>query len=283
MMPKWGDVPLSDITRFAVKSWAAELAKSGLAVGTVRRHVYVFSASLAAAMDAEVIDYNPAFKINLVGGHQEVRRYLKGIELQRLLSKLDGVNLAMITTQVGTGLRWGELAGLQVHRVDLERDVVRVAEVWDDQGHRLKPYPKGKRPREVPIPEWAKPLLAQQIGERKEGFVFSAPEGGVVSYHNFRIRVWLPAAKAAGLAGAKNHDLRHTYASMLIQNGVPLAVVGQLLGHRSPQTTALYADLEGLPSDTILSGYARAVIERLTMARGDFVGNWSPASASYSL
>lgn len=283
MMPKWGDVPLADITRFAVKAWAAELAKSGLAVSTVRRHIYVFSASLAAAMDAEVIDYNPAFKIDVVGGHEELRRYLKGVELQRLLAQFDGVHLAMMTTQVGTGLRWGELAGLQIHRVDLERDVVRVAEVWDDVGHRLKPYPKGKRPREVPIPEWVKPLLTEQVAARTEGFVFLAPAGGVVSYQNFRNRVWVPAAEAAQVAGAKNHDLRHTYASMLIQNGVPLAVVGQLLGHRSAQTTARYADLEGLPSDPILSGYAKGVIDRLAIARGEFVGNWPPASASYSL
>lgn len=83
--------------------------------------------------------------------------------------------------------------------------------------------------------------------------VFSKPNEPVPDYSNWRKAVWLPAIKRAGLAGTKIHDLRHTYASWLLQAGVPLAEVGKLLGHADPSTTQVYAHLAETPTAHIFA------------------------------
>lgn len=67
----------------------------------------------------------------------------------------------------------------------------------------------------------------------------------------FRAR-WDAACRAAGVGHVRVHDLRHTYASWLLQSGVDLAEVGRLLGHTSPLTTQRYAHLAETPSAAVL-------------------------------
>ncbi|MCD4853633.1 tyrosine-type recombinase/integrase [Arthrobacter sp. AK01] len=73
----------------------------------------------------------------------------------------------------------------------------------------------------------------------------------MVNLDNWRKRVWLPALEAAGIDHARPHDLRHTYASWLIQSGVSIKEVGRLLGHASPMTTERYAHLADIPAEQI--------------------------------
>jgi len=111
-----------------------------------------------------------------------------------------------------TGLRLGELMKLAPEHV---RNGAIV----------LPATTKSGKPRTVPIPKGATALPVPVHATR-----------GMIQYR-FR-----QAAKAAGLAGVRFHDLRHTYASLLIQEGVPLSVVQELLGH---STIAITKDLYG--------------------------------------
>lgn len=56
-------------------------------------------------------------------------------------------------------------------------------------------------------------------------------------------KTWASLCKAAGIAGVRIHDLRHTYASVLASSGLSLPIIGALLGHTQPSTTARYAHL----------------------------------------
>lgn len=276
LMPKWGDTPLIDITRFEVKAWAGELRASGMAPATVQRRVYLLSASLNAAMDAEILTSNPAYRIKLPGGETDVRRYLTTDEASDLMAQFKppmrpSISDDFVPTLFGTGMRWGEAAGLQIPRVNFAHGSIRVAEVWDDEMGNLKRYPKGKKIRDVPIPLWLVPHLEHAIGNRKSGFVF-LDRGHVIDYSNWRTRVWVPAVDRAKLAGTRPNDTRHTYASWLLQSGkVSLAEVGKLLGHRSVQTTQIYADLAAIPNTHV------------TEALGDPFGKFHPTFAPASL
>ena len=85
-----------------------------------------------------------------------------------------------------------------------------------------------------------------------DGFVFSAPGGGVMRNSNFRHRVLTPAARAAGLEGLSAHDLRHTAASLAIAAGANVKVVQQMLGHASAAMTLdVYAGLFGDDLDAV--------------------------------
>lgn len=240
LRPQWDAVPLVDITRHSVKSWAASLARQGLAPSSVQRHLHVFSASLTAAVDAEVLVTNPAYRLKLPGGQTDVHRYLTRDEAGALMAEF--ADPAFVALLLGTGLRWGEAAGLQWKRIDLERGKIRVAEVWDDKTSSLKAYPKGRKIRDVPLPDW----VAEQLPSGS-GLVF-----GEMIYTNWRKRQWLPALERTVLGHVRPHDCRHTYASWLIQDGVSLAEVGRLLGHVSPTTTQRYAHLADAPREHIL-------------------------------
>ncbi len=67
--------------------------------------------------------------------------------------------------------------------------------------------------------------------------MFPSPEGTFMRRSNFRRRVWLPATTAAGLEGLRFHDLRHTHASLLLRDRVPIKVVSERLGHANPAFT----------------------------------------------
>jgi site-specific recombinase XerD len=74
-------------------------------------------------------------------------------------------------------------------------------------------------------------------GRESDALVFTASEGGPVSDANFRNRVWYPAIKAVGVRRFAPRVMRHTAASWLVQDGVPLYDVQALLGHESFATT----------------------------------------------
>jgi integrase len=246
-MPRWGAVPLIDITRHDVKAWAASMKRAGLAPASVKRHVALFSSSLAAAVDAEVLTVNPAFRISIASGETDDDRFLTHAEADLLLVQFAPPSKyvpdhALIVLLFETGLRWGEAVGLRIERVDLDRRIIRVAEVWDSKLHQPKPYPKGRRRRSVPVPESLVPHLEPLLNRDDDELVFLS-DGRPYAYSNFYHRRWLPAVERSGIGHTRIHDARHTYASWLLQAGVPLAEVGRLLGHVSWTTTQRYAHL----------------------------------------
>jgi integrase len=190
--------------------------------------------------------------------------------------------------EVGTkvGLRFEELAGLHGHRVDWLRSRLTVAEVMTRSG--LRSYPKSRKShRVVPLPaQQLEGMSALMAGRPRDSLVFTAPAGGPVSDGNFRDRIWYPAVAAARLCGrvapADGDDfrpgecgpkfcddlrhkirkfppriMRHTAASWLVQDGVPLYDVQALLGHESFATTQRYAHLAPDAHSRVLESWAR--------------------------
>ena len=142
--PRWRDVPIGSITRHDVKAWAVQL-RGEVGPATVQRIVHLFSASLNAAMDAEVIQANPASRIRLPKGAQEQERFLTHDEYTTIRAGLPTTRDQLVTDLlVHTGLRWSELAGLHWARVDLSRGVLSVVEVYDEQPGAIKPLPEGE-------------------------------------------------------------------------------------------------------------------------------------------
>lgn len=260
---RWGTVPLATITRHDVKLWLAELAADDISAegkperhlspASIQRCLSLFSASLRAAIDAELLQTNPAYRIRVAKGETLEHRYLTRAEFAALVREIPAdFDKAIASLLVGTGMRWGEAIGLQVQRIDFDRGIIRVAEGWDDKMRRVKPYPKGRKVRDVPLAPWVGAYLRPLADGRRTGNVW-AVDGNPPDYHNWRRRVWLPALKAAKLTDIRIHDLRHTFASWLIQDGVPLEEVGRLLGHISPLTTRIYAHLAESPKEQILA------------------------------
>lgn len=280
LRPRWGNVPVAAITRTEIRLWAADLRASGLGPESVRRCVHLLSASLAAAVDAEIIPANPASRLKLPGGGTDKERFLTRGEFEVLREVMPTErDLLVIDLLAFTGLRWGELAGLHRARVDTARQMIRVVETYDEASGRITAHPKGKKSRDVPLTaDLAVRIdqvtysgescgIAHVTGRCVGPLLVTAAEGGPLRNSNWTPRVWVPALREAGLGVVRKHDLRHTFASWLLQAGVPLAEVGRLLGHVSPVTTQRYAHLAEMPSAAILAALSGDVAARLRHAR----------------
>jgi integrase len=156
-------------------------------------------------------------------------RFLLWSEVEELASCCREGRLVAVAAL--TGLRQGELFALLAHDVD-HPSAELVVSKSGDRG-RFGPTKNGKS-RRVHLTLLASELVIQQLRERTEsaaGFLFPSPTGRMWGDDNFRNRVFRPAVKRAGLDGLTFHDLRHTYASLLIAAGVGPMVVAQQMGH----------------------------------------------------
>jgi integrase len=171
--------------------------------------------------------------------NQEVKRkrYLKPDELARLviaLDKLDDQQAAnIVRLLLYTGARSGEVLAMRWDQLDLA------------DGKWVKPgaTTKQKTEHEVPLSDEAMQLLQDLLDEADDGAAFVFPGRDGVGHRVDLKKPWAVICKAANIAGLRVHDLRHSYASFLVSAGHSLPVIGALLGHSNPGTTARYAHL----------------------------------------
>lgn len=289
--PRWGDVKLGAIRRQDVRAWAADLGRQGLAPGTVLQCVVLLSGSLSAAVDAEILTANVVAGLtkSLPQPPPGQERFLTREEYVAIRDQMPTRRDQLITdVLITTGLRWGEMAGLHRWRLDRHRGRMHVVEAWAETAGLVKAYPKGRRTRDVPVPGWLLADLEELTSElarktcglpHKDGrcrspLLLTTESGTVLRNSNWAGAVWGPSVKAAGVGQVRIHDLRHTYASWLLQDGVPLAEVGQLLGHESPVTTQRYAWLSREPSAAVLRALGTGFAPRLPHASAEGCRPW---------
>ena len=161
-----------------------------------------------------------------------------------------------------TGARRGEVLAAKWDDINLD------AGTWRKPGSATKQ----KTEHEVPLSAAARALLKnlQERSAPKAVWLFPARDG-----HRKDIKdSWATICRAANIKGARAHDLRHTYASVLASAGQGLPIIGALLGHATPVTTARYAHLFDDPlrkaaeqAGAILSGQPSAEIVPLKGGR----------------
>lgn len=206
------------------------------------------------------------FRLKLPSRPPAGERFLTHAEFVLLTEEFgDAFDVAAIALMAGCGLRWGEAMGLHRHRLDLERGWLRVVETWDPKAGQVEAYPKGKKVRDIPVPDWVGETLGRlavasagncghvhAAGRCRSNLVLHGA-GEMTDVNNWRKRVWAPALDRAKIGHARPHDLRHTYASWLVQNRVSIEEVARLLGHASSVVTQRYAHLADTPKDSVLT------------------------------
>jgi integrase len=258
--PWFSDRPIERIGPADVRRWQAQLAatvgrESLLACRSILHRILQF------AEDKGAIASNPVRKVpppkrradpeQLLG--EAKRRAYTPEEAGRLLGRMPLSWWDHVLVFLGTGLRFGELAGLRCRRVHLDRriPVLQVVEVRYQAGGQFgsgfKSRPKSDAGiREVPLA----PLVIESIRRQLPAdsfpdlLVFTGPGGGngipvgmrtMLSRYNFR-RVYQRAVAPAGdeLAAVDPHgphDLRHTFSTWLEDAGIPARVIDELMGH----------------------------------------------------
>lgn len=278
VFPTFGARPIGSIRPAHVEAWVArkelELAPATLHVvfAWVRR---VFS----DAQKQRLITDSPCDGIELP---ERVKREVEPLSLDAVDALVDAMPSrlrATVLVAAWSGLRQGEVLGLRKHRLNLMGHL-------DDRGNRQPASiyvaeqlqtltgppqlvaPKTKKSiRRVPIPGVLVDGLAAHLAEfptSAEGFIFVAGNGNPLRRGYFH-SVWTKAVAEAGLPrGTHFHDLRHTYASLLIAAGESVTVVSKRLGHASAVETLetyshMWPDSDGHTVDVLNAAWSRHV------------------------
>jgi integrase len=217
---------------------ARETLSKGRGPATVNRYLSALRSGWNWARSAGLVPNDQLFPSRVLLTEPRGRtRYLEDEELAQLLRAAREHSATMygaIITSIATGVRQGELLRLDWSDVDFARQTVRILEA------------KNGEARAVHLPESACAALRalQNAKVRALGAVFITDNGKRLKKSTLEAR-WAKLRKSAGLE-KKNlrwHDLRHSCASYMAQNGAGLMQIGAQLGHRSPSVTMRYAHL----------------------------------------
>jgi len=269
ILPHWERLRLAEVTHADVVAWVAALQADGYAAATIRQTHRVLSLMLTLAVRDRRLSYNPAEGVRLPRVARKEPVFLSHEQVDRLAAACRGYEL-FIRLLAYTGLRWGEATALQVQRVDLMRRRLEVVRNAIDLGREITyGTPKTHQHRSVPIPRSLVDELATHMaGKPPDDLVFTSARGAPLRNHNFRSRVFSPAATAIGVPQLTPHDLRHTAASLAVQAGANVKAVQRMLGHASAAMTLdVYAGLFGDDLDAV----ADRLDEAAAQARADYL------------
>jgi integrase len=274
--PRFGNWPVASITAAEVSSWVGSLVARGLAPSTATRALATLRSVLAFAVaDARVQQNVAAVVRKPTSGHaQREGQVLTIDELLALTGACKSRCRDVVPVLALAGLRWGELAGLQVgDTVSVPGPGLRLrrAVLGSSGGGSLYVDTlKNNRARTVPLVMHLVPIVGRwSEGKAPDAWLFAAPEGGPLRESNWKRSVsWAAATAAIGRRGFRVHDLRHTAASVWLGAGADPKVVQRVLGHA---TAAMTMDLYGHMMDANLWQAARLV--------GDISGTFAPPEA----
>lgn len=238
LIPYFGRRSLISIDREAIDQFRA---KSKGSRKSVNNYLGVLSRVLTLAVDDGILAARPRIKMWKQRKLQKEYRWLSKDVAQELLDVCGDRLGAMVTVALNTGLRLGELQALRWRDVDIDRERITVRRSYCAVSKSMK-TPKNDKPRTVPLNEEAIAALRDHPKRIRCALVFSTSSGKVVDKPDLS-RELRRACDLADMEPIGWHVLRHTFASWLVQQGVSLYVVQNLLGHSSVTMTMRYAHL----------------------------------------
>ncbi len=277
ILPAFGKMPIGTITPLDVRRFVERLS-THLAPSTVRTVYGTLRAILGAAVDADLLAVTPCRGVKLPPKRPTEKRVLTVEELHRLADAMPAQYRPMVYLAAVGSLRWEEIAGLRVGRVNFMSrtpSVVILETFTEIGGFEDVKTPAGRRT--IQLPPFLVAMLAEHLARRgspgPDELVFVATRGGTLRATNFHRRYWLPAVAKAGLRGFTFHGLRHSTVGLMVEMGHHPLVIQRRLGHASSATTMdvyghvlaalderVTADFEALLSKTrASSGHARTV------------------------
>ena len=246
--PNIGDIPIEKLTSLQLQKFyrllltegrvpriESEKQPMGLSAKTVRNINQVISSAMDMAVRHKLILSNPTEGCELPKVEHREMKTLPAEQLGAFLreAKESGV-YELYYMDLATGLRRGELLGLKWEDIDLQNGIIHVRRQVARVDGEVKEMPlKTKNSyRNISISQDAVAMLTEMEAHRVSDYVFPSSNGGPISpdsVNNMLHRV----LKRAGLPSIRFHDLRHTFATLALQNGVDIKTVSGMLGHFS--------------------------------------------------
>ncbi len=256
ILPALGSEPVDAIASEAIAALLERMRERGYASGTTNRVLVLlrFIFNLARKWKVPGVRENPTFGLTTAPDVQR-DRFLSPEEAHRLIAAINadenrGAAQAVMLLLL-TGARRNEITQAKWEFIDWEKRTL------------LVPMSKSGRPRGIALNGRALALLRAIPRKDDNPYVFPSPVTGRPCASLYF--PWARIRERAGLDGVRLHDLRHSFASFLVNQGVSLYVVQGLLGHTQARTTQRYAHLS---QDTLLDA-AEVAASVITAQAGD--------------
>lgn len=259
IVPRIGGVPLLSVSAGHLNAFYADLladgrrnGAGGLSPATVERIHATIHKALADAVRWGRLARNPADRADppkestaemSVWTPEQLGTFLDSVRTDRLFA-------AWLMAAM-TGMRRGELLGLKWSDLDLEAGTVSVRQIRTVAKYRVVTFtPKTEKGRRTIAldPHTVAALRSYRVAQKEErvllgpdyansdDLVFTKPNGSAI--HPERFSAWFTQrCRKSGLPRVRLHDVRHSYVTALLAEGVPLKVVSQRVGHASPMVT----------------------------------------------
>ncbi len=219
-----------------VAVWHAGLMEGGLSAASADHHPKLLRRMFSMAIEYELLEKNPLANFSLFNHDNKVENYLSDEQLIQLMDVLRTdsnrtvCNIAILL--LGTGCRLNELLSCKKADISIENRVLKIA----------ASNSKSKRVRTVPLNDASIDIILQQFEDTK-GYDFLFINHMTKKPYTTIMKVWTRLRIKAGLPHLRIHDLRHSFASFLVNSGRTLYEVQQILGHSQSIVTERYAHL----------------------------------------
>jgi len=245
LLPSFGAYKMNQISRYQIVEFLQAKVRAGYKPGYCNRFLVLLGFCFNLAMKWEVpgVAKNPVKGIDLLKDTGKIERYLQAGEISALLSALqESVNPLLqyfVPLALLTGARKRELLDARWSDINFEKRTWHI------------PMTKSGRSLHIPLTAEAislllnlrshLPGLLEKPPQEELEWVFPNPKTN--KPFNSIFNSWNTARIKAGLANLRIHDLRHSFASALVNHGIPIYDVQKLLGHQSVRTTERYSHL----------------------------------------
>lgn len=237
ILPVLGQLRMNRVTRQDVLSLHHGMLAQGYAAGTCNRMLILLRSLYNCAIRWEFLPLggNPCDGVSPFEDHGARERYLSREEVERLFDELErNANVQVgqvIKLLLYTGARKREILDARWEDIDWQRRVLTVSAERS----------KSKKPHYIPLSDAALSLLHTLPRQDDMPWLFFNPKTGKPPVSVFY--AWNTIRRRVGLPDVRLHDLRHSFASFLVNSGRSLYEVQKLLGHHDPKVTMRYAHL----------------------------------------
>ncbi|MDA2920011.1 tyrosine-type recombinase/integrase [Desulfobacterota bacterium AH_259_B03_O07] len=228
-----GEKKLSAITPGDIQDYQSSRLKDGKKPATVNRELACLKHLFNVAKQRnKFFGENPVSRVKFLEENNHVERILTPEEENKLLSNSASHLKPIILTAINTGMRKGEIISLKWSNVDFDNDLITIEAT----------NTKSKKQKKIPINSvLRKVFLEQKLKTGFDEYVFHTPEGKPYYRQDSLKKSFLGACKRAGIKRLRFHDLRHTAATRMMENGANIVAVSKILGHSDLKTTMRYA------------------------------------------
>ncbi|MEN3615845.1 tyrosine-type recombinase/integrase [Plantactinospora sp. ZYX-F-223] len=277
ILPRFGDTPLTKITRQTVKVFVKQL-RTHLADSSVASVMSLLGLLMREAVADGRIPHNPCQGVKVITRERPERPTATPTQINTITGRIERrSDQILVTTAAYTGMRWGELAGLARTNTRLGHGLIRIdpdhGALHEVQGRLYLGPPKtAGSARDIHLPPFLITLLQELLGSHDHDLVFCGARGAYLRRSSMSRRVFRPAVDGSPrkhtepvIEGMHFHDLRHTHKTWMIEDQIPEIAQARRLGHRLPGIRGIYSHV----TPTMIADITRALEDRWQTTQPD--------------